>query len=111
MTELTAHPLRTVDRSAAITDGNVVPHYLGDRKTRIAIARVDGRLFAFNDLCTCEPQGCPLSGGLLTGTNVMCQCHGSRFDITTGAVTNGPATDPLRVYEVLESDGNVQVRL
>ena len=40
-------------------------------------------------------QRCPLSGGLLTGTTLMCQCHGSRFDLTTGAVLNGPATEPL----------------
>jgi len=33
----------------------------------------------------------------------MCQCHGSRFDITTGAVTNGPATEPLKVYEYKKS--------
>ena len=40
----------------------------------------------------------------------MCQCHGSRFDITTGAVINGPATDALNVYEVHEVDGDVQIR-
>jgi nitrite reductase/ring-hydroxylating ferredoxin subunit len=40
----------------------------------------------------------------------MCQCHGSRFDITTGAVMNGPATQPLHTYEVSEVDGNIQVR-
>jgi 3-phenylpropionate/trans-cinnamate dioxygenase ferredoxin subunit len=26
-------------------------------------------------------------------TTIMCQCHGSRFDIATGAVVNGPATE------------------
>src|SRR4029453_11129901 len=31
------------------------------------------------------------------------QCHGSRFDITTGAVINGPATQALKMYEVQES--------
>jgi 3-phenylpropionate/trans-cinnamate dioxygenase ferredoxin component len=40
----------------------------------------------------------------------MCQCHGSRFDVTTGAVISGPATDPLEVYEVQEVDGDVQIR-
>ena len=43
---------------------------------------------------------CPLSGGLLTGTTITCQCHGSRFDIPTGAVISGPATEALTVYEV-----------
>ena len=40
----------------------------------------------------------------------MCQCHGSRFDITTGAVISGPATDALTVYEVQEVEGSLQVR-
>ena len=40
----------------------------------------------------------------------MCQCHGSRFDITTGAVLNGPATKALDVYEVQEVEGSVRIR-
>jgi NAD(P)-dependent dehydrogenase (short-subunit alcohol dehydrogenase family) len=51
-----------------------------------------------------------IEGGLLTGTTIMCQCHGSRFDISTGAVINGPATEPLSVYEVQEIDGDIQIR-
>ena len=41
----------------------------------------------------------------------MCQCHGSRVDITTGGVINGPATQALTVYEVREADGDVQIRV
>ena len=41
----------------------------------------------------------------------MCQCHGSRFDIVTGAVINGPAVRPLNVYEVEEVNGTVRVRV
>ena len=40
----------------------------------------------------------------------MCQCHGSRFDITTGAVINGPATEALKVYEVQEVEGSIHIR-
>ena len=110
MTELATDAFRTVAPSDAIADDSVVPYYLGDRKLRISVARVDGRLYAFDDLCTCADEPCPLSGGLLTGTTVMCQCHGSRFDITTGAVINGPATRALTVYEVQEVDGEIQIR-
>jgi 3-phenylpropionate/trans-cinnamate dioxygenase ferredoxin component len=109
MTEFAVDAFCTVGRVDAIPNDSVVPHYLDDLKLRISIARVDDRLYAFNDLCTCTPEACPLSGGLLTGTTIMCQCHGSRFDIITGAVINGPATKALSVYEVQEVDGSIQI--
>ena len=93
----------------AVANDFVIPHYLEDRKRRVAVARVGGRLYAFDDLCTCSPPACPLSGGLLTGTTIMCQCHGSSFDITTGAAIQGPATRALEVYEVREVDGRIQI--
>jgi 3-phenylpropionate/trans-cinnamate dioxygenase ferredoxin component len=110
MTELAGDAFRTVGRDEAIPNDSVVPYYLDDRKARISIARVDDRLYAFDDICTCTDEGCPLSGGLLTGTTIMCQCHGSRFDIATGEVLNGPATEALKVYEVHEVDGSIQIR-
>jgi len=101
----------TIGRADTIPNDFVVPYYVYELKRRIAIARVGDRLYAFDDLCTCtEEEACPLSGGLLTGTTVMCQCHGSRFDITTGAVLSGPATEPLRRYEVHEVDGSIHIR-
>jgi 3-phenylpropionate/trans-cinnamate dioxygenase ferredoxin subunit len=111
MTELSAGVYRAIAPSAAIDDGSVVPYYISDRRLRISIARINGLPYAFDDLCTCGQQPCPLSGGLLTGPTVMCQCHGSTFDVTTGAVVNGPAPAPLNVYEVQELDGHIQVRL
>lgn len=111
MTELATTPFRTVDASDAISNDSVVPYYLSDLKLRVAIARVDNRLYAFDDLCTCADERCPLSGGRLTGTLIMCQCHGSRFDVVTGAAIAGPATEALNVYEVQEADGTIQVRV
>ena len=110
MTELATASLRTLGPSDAVPNDLVAPYYLNDRKLRIAIARVADRLYAFDDLCTCGDTPCPLSGGLLAGTSLMCQCHGSRFDVTTGAVMNGPATEPLHLYEVQEVDGSIHVR-
>jgi len=40
----------------------------------------------------------------------MCQCHGSRFDITTGAVIQGPATRALELYEVREVEDGIQLK-
>jgi nitrite reductase/ring-hydroxylating ferredoxin subunit len=110
MTDLATDAFRTVGSADALPNDFVVPYYLDDRKRRISVARVGGRLYAFDDLCTCADQGCPLSGGLLSGTTIMCQCHGSRWDITTGSVINGPATDALTVYEAREVDDEVRVR-
>ncbi len=101
---------RTLGPGEAIPNDFVVAYYLNDLKRRISVARVAGRLHAFDDLCTCAEPACPLSGGLLTGATLMCQCHGSRFDIATGAVINGPATEALNVYEVQEVDGDIQIR-
>ena len=111
MTELAAVAFRTVGPGDAIRNDFVVPYYLDDRKLRISVARVKDRLYAFDDLCTCSREACPLSGGVLTGTTIMCQCHGSRFDITTGAVMNGPATEALKVYEVQQVEGDIQIRV
>jgi nitrite reductase/ring-hydroxylating ferredoxin subunit len=110
MTEVATDTFRRIGQSDAIPNGFVVPYYLEDRKRRISVARVNDRLYAFDDLCPCTDEPCPLSGGLLTGTTIMCQCHGSRFDITRGTVVNGPATKPLHIYEVREVEGSVQLR-
>ena len=111
MTVLARGVFRSLGPADAVPNDVVVPYYLDDRKLRISIARVADRLYAFDDLCTCTSrQPCPLSGGLLTATTIMCQCHGSRFDITTGAVINGPATEALTTYEVHEIEGNIQIR-
>ena len=104
-----SNDFRTLGPSDALRDDYVVPYYLGDSKQRISVARVAGALYGFDDLCTHD--SCPLSAGLLEGTVIMCQCSGCRFELTTGAVVNGPATEPLGVHEVRELDGNIQARV
>nr|WP_216617786.1 Rieske 2Fe-2S domain-containing protein [Corallococcus carmarthensis] len=44
---------------------------------------------------TCTHVGCPMG---FDGTEAVCPCHLSKFNATTGAVTNAPATVPLKVY-------------
>jgi 3-phenylpropionate/trans-cinnamate dioxygenase ferredoxin component len=110
MTDVATDTFRELGRGDAIANHFVVPYYLDDRQLRVSIARVGDRLYAFGDLCTCADHACPLSGGLLAGTTIMCQCHGSVFDITTGAVISGPAAEPLDIYEVQEVDGTLHLR-
>ena len=62
--------------------------------TRVTVANVEGQLHALDDTCT--HTGCSLAKGRLTGITVTCACHGSQFDVTTGAVLRGPAQRPER---------------
>jgi Rieske Fe-S protein len=50
-----------------------------------------GQFKAFSSICT--HMGCPVAS-VADGT-INCNCHGSRYDIATGAVKRGPATKPL----------------
>jgi nitrite reductase/ring-hydroxylating ferredoxin subunit len=111
MTDIvTKKPFRTLGPAEAVTNDFVVPYYLDDLKRRISVARVADRFYGFDDLCSCADRSCPLSGGLLTRTTLMCQCHGSRFEITTGAVIDGPAIDALILYDAQDIDGYVRIR-
>lgn len=65
----------------------------------VAVFNAGGRFYATQDACT-HTDG-PLSEGDLDGAIVTCFLHGSRFDITTGAVLSGPARQPLRTYQVV----------
>jgi 3-phenylpropionate/trans-cinnamate dioxygenase ferredoxin subunit len=62
--------------------------------TKVNVANVGGHLYAFDDTCT--HTGCSLARGRLNGTTVTCACHGSQFDVTSGAVLRGPAVRPVR---------------
>ena len=78
--------------------------------TQVAVARIDGKLYAFADICT--HMGCTLvPGGDIDGTEITCGCHGSTFSIETGAVVNGPATQPIEVYPSREADGEIQIEV
>lgn len=78
-------------------------------ETWVALAEVGGEVYAVGDLCT--HSGCSVAKGTLEGTTVTCPCHGSQFDVTTGAVVRGPATDALPSYKVKIDRGMVMVEL
>ncbi|MGH2489316.1 MAG: Rieske (2Fe-2S) protein [Candidatus Limnocylindria bacterium] len=66
--------------------------------TRVNVTKVDGKFYAFDDTCT--HMGCSLAAGDLDGTTVTCACHGSQFDVRSGAVLRGPAERPVRSRSV-----------
>ena len=69
----------------------------------------------------CTHQGCDLLRGSAawgtvdepifdsTSWILTCPCHGSRFDVRTGRVVEGPASDPLPVFQTEPGDDSVLV--
>ena len=75
----------------------------------VCLGRVEGEWVAFDGTCT--HQECALVHGDLDGAIVVCPCHGSEFDVRTGDVLSPPALEPLPIYRVRASDGELQVSL
>ena len=68
----------------------------------LAIRRPDGKLYALSAVCT--HAGCDLE---YSGDALVCPCHHSTFDISTGAPERGPARRPLATARVVEHDGRI----
>ncbi len=59
----------------------------------------------------CPHSGCAFSkfGELVEGTILVCNCHGSEFDVVTGEVLAGPAQNALEVTNVPWSEGALEL--
>jgi 3-phenylpropionate/trans-cinnamate dioxygenase ferredoxin subunit len=97
----------TVAADADLVEGDMLQFAHGDYL--IALARIGDEVHAFDDTCTHEE--CSLSEGRQDEDEVVCHCHGSVFNLVTGEVLLGPATEPLRTYLARVENGQVQVRL
>ena len=95
----------TVSRTGDLKEGEMRAFEVRD--TKIAAANVAGTFHAFGDTCT--HMGCSLAEGELRGTTVTCACHGSEFDVSSGAVLQGPAQEPVQTYETRVEDGNLEI--
>lgn len=76
---------------------------------RLVLARTEQGYVAFDDRCT--HKGGPLSDGALVCGTVQCPWHGSQFDVHSGAVKHGPATDAIACYNVDLRNGRLFVHL
>ena len=92
---------------AEVEDGEAEAFEVDGR--RVAVANVDGSLYAFDDTCT--HQGCSLGQGELDGNVIECPCHGSQFDVKTGSVLRGPAQDPVETFDAKVENGNLEIAL
>lgn len=74
------------------------------RDKNVVVSRAaDGSLKAYSTICT--HAGCPINK--LSGTTLVCPCHGSEFDALTGKVVQAPATEPLHELPVQMKDGRI----
>ncbi len=95
---------------AELPDGDAV---LGVQvaERRVALARVDGEVYAFAD--NCSHRDFPLSVGEVDAASctVTCEWHGAAFDLRTGEPTCPPAIKPIPVYAARVEDGAVWIEL
>jgi 3-phenylpropionate/trans-cinnamate dioxygenase ferredoxin subunit len=72
--------------------------------TPVVLANVEGTVYAVVDQCSHEDL--PLSDGSLEGNTVVCEYHGARFDLPSGAPQGLPAVKPVKSFPVeVREDG------
>ncbi|MDB5191118.1 MAG: hypothetical protein JWQ96_681 [Segetibacter sp.] len=81
--------------------------HVGDK--RIVLGRTEDGHVAFDDRCT--HRGASLAGGAMICGTVQCPWHGTQFNVKTGEVKCGPATEKIPTYAISESDGKVFLNL
>ena len=74
----------------------------------ILVVRQGGQIFALAE--TCAHLGGPLADGELQGRSVICPWHGSRFDLASGRVIDGPTVHAQPCLETRVRDGQIEVR-
>lgn len=74
---------------------------------RIALFRIDDDVYAIGDRCSHAEAS--LAEGEVFDHAVECPRHGSEFDLATGEPGALPATQPVPVYAVDVTDGDVFV--
>jgi ferredoxin-NADP reductase/nitrite reductase/ring-hydroxylating ferredoxin subunit len=75
---------------------------------KVCIINIDGKYYAIGSICTHE--GGPLADGTLSGYEIECPWHGSKFDIRTGAVISPPASESEPTFEVKVEDNNILIK-
>lgn len=89
-----------------LSPGSIREHRPKDGSPRLALANVDGQVFAFEDRC--PHLGAPLSRGALRGRVLVCPWHAWMIDVPTGLVAGGRGAG-VRRCDVRIRDGRVEV--
>ena len=77
-------------------------------RTGLALASFEGAWYAVEDRCS--HAACPFTEeATLEGSTIVCNCHGSEFDLLTGEVQRGPAEYDVRSVPVRVVDDGIEV--
>lgn len=112
LNQIERHTMQT-NRNTGVPDSETPSEVLKESQFRIHQVQPGGAVLVgdavvFNvagSLCAtqakCTHRGGPLNEGKLDGATVTCAWHGAQFDVCTGAVSRGPATERLKIYRVV----------
>ena len=95
--------------------GTVDDFPVNEVKTRIvknehvSVVNAQGKFYAFSGFCT--HVRVPLRGSYVENKWVCCWLHFSVFNMETGECEDGPAKEPLSIYDVRLEGGDVLVSL
>ena len=95
----------TVARTDELSDGQMTSAAIDG--VELLVAAVGDEYLSIGDVCTHEQ--CSLADGEIEDGTVRCSCHGSVFDLRTGAVVEPPATEAEPVYELRVEGDEIQV--
>jgi nitrite reductase/ring-hydroxylating ferredoxin subunit len=76
----------------------------------LVVATIDSAPYAVEDRCS--HAGCAFSEDAeLISDRIVCDCHGSEFDLRTGALRRGPAERPIRAFPVRVAGDRLEIEL
>ena len=104
---MTAAPFRRAARLADIDVAFPLAVTLDDG-SRLCLVRDGDDAYAVLDRCPHRDFALS-SGDVVDACILECPWHGARFDVRTGEVVQGPATDPLETFSVRVVNGDVFV--
>lgn len=95
-----------VATKSEIAEGTLKKVMVG--KEPVALYNVGGQIYATTNVCTHE--FCELDENyMMHDEDVECTCHGSQFNVKTGANVVPPAAEPLKTYMVTVEGDDVFV--
>ena len=76
---------------------------------KYTLYNVDGKFYATQEYCTHEEGD--LGEGFLDDKVITCPLHGAMFDVTSGKVLEGPATEDIKTYETRVQGNKILIKV